>query len=79
LKSVDPKEILDSVTFSFEATGPKSQSLTLKNQQMMQLLQMTQDPNMHKNVMTELLKSMNLDPEEFFKQDAPAQDPNAAG
>jgi hypothetical protein len=63
--------LLDNVTFSLDATGPKSQNMTLKSQQMLQLLQLAPnlvDPQTGQGIMkpreivAEYLKNINIDP-----------------
>ena len=78
LSNVDLKDLMDNVTFSLDATGPKSQNLTLNNQQMMQLLQLAPslvDENGKPafkvtELVNNLLKSMNIDPSTVTFDDA---------
>jgi len=65
LSTIDVKDLMDDVTFSLEATGPKSQNMTLKNQQMIQLMGMVQDPAQKQKLFDELLRTMNLNPEDY--------------
>lgn len=65
MSTIDVKDLMDDVTFSLEATGPKSQNMTLKNQQMIQLMGMVQDPAQKQKLFDELLRTMNLNPEDY--------------
>lgn len=82
LKNVDIKDLMDNVTFSLEATGPKSQNMTVQNQQMLQLLQMAPtlvDPQTGQSyispekIVDKLLLSMNIDPGEVKDAQEAAQ------
>jgi len=78
LKSIDIKDLMDGFIFSLEATGPKSQNMTMKNQQLLQLIQMgptlvdeTGKPMLKtREVVADFLKSMNIDPTDLLTDEA---------
>lgn len=74
LSTIDVQDVVDDFIFSLEATGPKSQNMTLKNQQMMQLMGMVEDPTQKEKLFEELMRSMNLNPDDF-KWDMPPMAP----